>query len=63
MISQKVSWIVTPAKAGVQNILKLRDSGACPGLDPGFAGMTNSMEFRVFTNSSTLIPEQSALNT
>jgi len=27
MISQKVSWIVTPAKAGVQNIFKLLDSG------------------------------------
>jgi len=27
MISQKVSWVVTPAKAGVQNILKKLDSG------------------------------------
>ena len=27
MVSQKVSWIVTPAKAGVQDILKKLDSG------------------------------------
>jgi len=27
MISQKVNWIVTPAKAGVQNVLKYLDSG------------------------------------
>jgi hypothetical protein len=25
---------------GVYKLLKLLDSGACPGLDPGFAGMT-----------------------
>jgi hypothetical protein len=29
MIWQKVSRIVTPAKAGVQNVLKLLDSGLC----------------------------------
>jgi len=27
MVSQKVSWVVTPAKAGVQKILKSLDSG------------------------------------
>jgi hypothetical protein len=40
MRSQKA---VTPAKAGVQSIckdLKTLDSGACPGPDPGSAGMT-----------------------
>jgi hypothetical protein len=35
--------VVTPVKTGVQIIctrLKILDSGACPGPDPGFAGMT-----------------------
>jgi hypothetical protein len=34
---------VTPVKTGVQRVykvLKRLDSGACPGPDPGFAGMT-----------------------
>jgi hypothetical protein len=34
--------VVTPVKTGVQKIrngLKTLDSGACPGRDPGFAGM------------------------
>jgi hypothetical protein len=53
--SQKVSWIVTPAEAGVQNIWKEMGSGAYPGLDPGFAGMTHSMEFRLFANSPQLL--------
>jgi hypothetical protein len=40
MLSSKV---VTPVKTGVQcfcNPLKSLDSGACPGPDPGFTGMT-----------------------
>jgi len=32
--------VATPAKAGVQVCLLFLDSGACPGPDPGFAGMT-----------------------
>ena len=27
MVLEKVAWIVTPAKAGVQNVLKKLDSG------------------------------------
>jgi hypothetical protein len=57
MISKK---IVTPVKTGVHSIyksLKRMDSGACPGLDPGFAGMTKNHLFRVFTNSSKLMTE------
>jgi hypothetical protein len=34
---------VTPANAGVQNGLFILDSGACPGPDPGFAGMTKTL--------------------
>ena len=37
------SKVVTPVKTGVQcfcNPLKSLDSGACPGPDPGFTGMT-----------------------
>ena len=32
----------SPAQGGIQEIL---DSGACPGPDPGFAGMTEEMTF------------------
>jgi len=39
-VAKKLQFSVTPAKAGVQNVLKRLDSGACPGPDPGFAGMT-----------------------
>jgi hypothetical protein len=45
-------------KTGVQriyNYLKELDSGACPGPDPGFAGMTENRIFRLLTNSSILI--------
>jgi hypothetical protein len=52
MNSQKVAPSVTPAKAGVQNFLELLDSGACPGPDPGFAGMTDRFEIRLFTRPS-----------
>jgi len=31
---------VIPAKAGIQKIQVGLDPGACPGLDPGFAGVT-----------------------
>jgi hypothetical protein len=54
---------VTPVKTGVQGIynsLKKLDSGACPGPDPGFAGMTGNPNFRLFTRSSRLeIPQSS----
>jgi hypothetical protein len=46
--------IVTPVETGVQtiyNYLKKLDSGACPGPDPGFAGMTKNRISRPFTNS------------
>jgi hypothetical protein len=42
-------------KTGVQAIykfLKIMDSGAFPGPDPGFAGMTGNLNFRVFKGPS-----------
>jgi len=48
MVSQKVSWIVTPAKAGVQNMLKLRDSGF--RRNDEFYGISSFHEF-INTNS------------
>jgi hypothetical protein len=44
-----------PVKTGVQRIYsygKGLDSGACPGPDPGFAGMTEKRLFRLFTKPS-----------
>jgi len=38
---------VIPAKAGIQSFQKLintLDSGACPGPDPGFTGVTTYYE-------------------
>jgi len=52
MVSEKV---VTPVKTGVQEgckDLKELDSGACPGADPGLAGMTEIGIFRIFTRPS-----------
>jgi hypothetical protein len=31
---------VIPAKAGIQSFQVILDPGACPGHDPGFAGVT-----------------------
>ena len=45
-------------KTGVQivyNHSKILDSGACPGLDPGSAGMTEKRILRIFTRSSKLL--------
>jgi len=39
---------VIPAKAGIQNLqgdMDLLDSGACPGPDPGFTGVTHKEQF------------------
>jgi len=62
MNSQK---IVTPVPGfrgdrgtGVQKIhnnLETLDSGACPGPDPGFAGMTVKGVSRLFTKPSMVI--------
>jgi hypothetical protein len=44
-------------KTGVQEIwnkLKILDSGACPGPDPGFAGMTGKGGFRFLAKPSIL---------
>jgi hypothetical protein len=38
--SQKVALSVIPAKAGIQLFQVVLDPGACPGPDPGFAGVT-----------------------
>jgi hypothetical protein len=40
---------------GIHDPLKKLDSGACPGLDPGFAGMTEKGIFRLFARPSKLI--------
>jgi hypothetical protein len=53
--TEKLAKVVTPVKTGVQrldNPLGKVDSGACPGPDPGFAGMMNSTEFRILTSLS-----------
>jgi hypothetical protein len=36
---------VIPAKAGIRLFLDALDPGACPGPDPGFAGVTNPEAF------------------
>jgi hypothetical protein len=33
-------------------VLRLMDPGACPGPDPGFAGMTQNANFGLFTSPS-----------
>ena len=38
--SQKPGFSVIPAKAGIQLFQNVLDPGACPGPDPGFAGVT-----------------------
>jgi hypothetical protein len=43
MVSQKIFWIVTPAKAGVQNILKQLDSGFRQ--DDEYYGISTFYEF------------------
>jgi len=50
-------------KTGVQRIYGYRkglDSGACPGPDPGFAGMTEKRLFRLFTKPSILMTKMNA---
>ena len=37
---QETTPTVIPAEAGIQEKQKPLDPGACPGLDPGFAGVT-----------------------
>jgi len=36
----KTPFSVIPAEAGIQEYQELLDPGACPGPDPGFAGVT-----------------------
>jgi hypothetical protein len=36
---------VLPAKAGIHLIQNVLDPGACPGHDPGFAGVTTKKNF------------------
>jgi hypothetical protein len=38
------------------------DSGACPGPDPGFAGMTENGLLELFTNASVLMRSQKPEN-
>jgi hypothetical protein len=52
---------VTPVETGVQRIyddLKRLDSGACPGPDPGFAGMTKNRISGFFTKPSKIQSEK-----
>jgi len=58
MFSQKV---VTPVETGVQescNYLKELDSGACPGPDPGSAGMTEKRKFRLFGRAPLIVDQR-----
>jgi hypothetical protein len=43
--SPKTPFSVIPAEAGIQEYQEVLDPGACPGPDPGFAGVTASMTF------------------
>jgi hypothetical protein len=43
--SQKPGFSVIPAKAGIQLFQPVLDPGACPGPDPGFAGVTTQETF------------------
>jgi hypothetical protein len=38
--SQKTPFFIIPVDAGIQKYQGLLDPGACPGPDPGFAGVT-----------------------
>jgi len=51
MNPQNTFQAVTPAKAGVQNSSVFLDSGACPGPDPGSAGMTDKGDLRLLIRS------------
>jgi hypothetical protein len=44
---QKIRPLVTTAKAGAHKFLVFLDSGACPGPDPGSAGMAAKGIFRL----------------
>ncbi len=49
--SRKCSRIVIPVKTGIQKfqrVTKTLDTGACPGPDPGFTGVTTFYEFILF---------------
>jgi hypothetical protein len=52
MDSEKVPSTVIPAKAGVYNLLKLMDPGACPGPDPGIRRDDVKRRFGLFTSPS-----------
>jgi hypothetical protein len=43
--NRKSAKFVIPAKAGIQSIQNVMDPGACPGHDPGFAGVTTQETF------------------
>jgi hypothetical protein len=46
---------VIPAKAGIQLIQYVLDPGACPGPNPGFAGMTLQETFYEIINIDDLV--------
>jgi hypothetical protein len=43
--SRNSAKFVIPAKAGIQLFQDVLDRGACPGRDPGFAGVTTQETF------------------
>jgi hypothetical protein len=49
--SRKVGFYVIPAEAGIQVFQDVLDPGACPGPDPGFAGVTIQETFYEFIRS------------
>jgi hypothetical protein len=48
--SRQFIEFVIPAKAGIQLFQDVLDPGACPGPDPGFAGVTLQETFCEITN-------------
>jgi hypothetical protein len=59
--SRKTPFFVIPAKAGIQEKQALLDPGACPGPDPGFAGVTALKTFYEAVNFDELVRSQAAI--
>jgi hypothetical protein len=55
MIPRKIPFSVVPANPGIQLIQNVLDPGACPGLDPGFAGVTTKETFFELVKINCLI--------
>jgi hypothetical protein len=55
--SSKPPFAVIPAEAGIQGFQEILDPGACPGPDPGFAGVTALKTFYEPINNAILPKE------